>query len=100
MMKRTVKLSTLQELAHLHHKYAKTGGYNLFSAMYNAANALSEQAFGHSYHWDDFTTICEIVCGISPMKKNGTITDIIGILQLLGIEVVDDGEKDMNKSNV
>lgn len=95
-MKRTVKLSTLQQLARLKHKYAETGDVDLFPAMHRASDALSLQAFGHSRQWDDFQDICEIVCGISPLKENGTIKDIIGILQLLDIEVVDDTEEGNN----
>jgi hypothetical protein len=91
---KTVELRLVKELARLTRKYEMTGDVDLLSKKNNIAFELSKQAFHDDMHWTEFKDVCEIVCGISPLKKDGTINDIIGILNLLDIEVVDDIESE------
>lgn len=84
-----VNKSLVERLARVYRKYAKTGDVDLLEAIYKYAQSISEQLYGRDSKWLSISELFSSLCGVDPIK-HCTNNEIIGVLNYLGIEVLDD----------
>ena len=87
---KSIKKSTLLELARITRRYARTGDVNILSARIEIAKELARQAYGRDVAWLPFVDFAESTCGIYALWHNCTDEDFCKLFRAMGFEVLDE----------
>ena len=87
---KTIKKSTLLELARLTRKYVKTGDVDILSARIEKAKELSKQAYGEECAWLAFVEFAESTCGVFALYPECTDEDFCELFKAFKFEVLDE----------
>ena len=87
---KSIKKSTLLELARITRRYARTGDINILSARIEIAKELARQAYGRDVAWLPFVDFAESTCGVYALWHNCTNEDFCKLFRAMGFEVLDE----------
>lgn len=86
---KSIKKSTLLELARLTRKYAKTGDVDILPKKIAYAQELAKQAYGGVSAWSAFDSFLSAVVGVFALKPRCSNEELCELFKLLGFEVVE-----------
>ena len=87
---KSIKKSTLLELARLTRKYARTGDVDILSARIEIARKLATQAYGKDYAWLSFADFMNAAVGVYALYPECTDEEICELFRVLKFEVLDE----------
>ena len=87
---KSIKRSTLLELARLTRKYARTGDVDILSTRIEIAKELATQAYGKDNAWLPFTEFMNAVIGVYALYPKCTGEEICELFRALKFEVLDE----------
>ena len=87
---KSIKKSTLLELARLTRNYAMTSNLRFLDARIDTAKELAKQAYGWDYAWRSFVDFAESTCGIYALWHNCTDEDFCKLFRTMEFEVLDE----------
>ena len=87
---KSIKRSTLLELARLNRKYARTGDRNILPARIETAKKLATQAYGDDYSWVAFLRLVDAVVGAYALYPKCTDEELCELFRDLKFEVLDE----------
>ena len=87
---KSIKKSTLFELARIVRKYARTGDVDILDAKIETAKKLAIQAYGKDNAWLPFTDFMNAVIGVYALYPKCTGEEICELFRVLKFEVLDE----------
>ena len=87
---KSIKRSTLLELARIVRKYARTGDVDILSAKIETAKKLSTQAYGKDNAWSAFSNLVDAAVGVYALYPKCTNEELCELFRALKFEVLDE----------
>ena len=87
---KSIKKSTLLELARIVRKYARTGDRDILSAKFETAKKLATQAYGKDNAWSAFSNLVDAAVGVYALHPKCTDKEICDLFKALKFEVLDE----------
>ena len=87
---KSIKRSTLLELARLTRKYTRTGDIDILSTRIEIAKELATQAYGKDNAWLPFTEFVNAVIGVYALYPDCTDEEICDLFKASKFEVLDE----------
>ena len=87
---KSIKRSTLLELARLNRKYARTGDRNILPARIETAKKLATQAYGNDNAWSAFSNLVDAAVGVYALYPKCTNEELCELFRDLKFEVLDE----------
>ena len=87
---KSIKRSTLLELARLTRKYARTSDVDILSTRIEIAKELATQAYGKDNAWLPFTEFVNAVIGVYALYPKCTGEEICELFRALKFKVLDE----------
>ena len=87
---KSIKKSTLLELARIVRKYARTGDVDILSVKIEIAKKLATQAYGKDNAWSAFSNFVDAAVGVYALYPKCTNEEICDLFKALKFEVLDE----------
>ena len=87
---KSIKKSTLLDLARITRKYARTGDVDILPARIETAKKLATQAYGMDNAWSSFAGFVDAVVGVYSFYPECTDEEICELFRTLKFEVLDE----------
>ena len=87
---KSIKKSTLLDLARLTRKYTRTGDVDILSTRIEIAKKLATQAYGKNYAWLPFADFMNATVGVYALYPECTDKEICDLFKALKFEVLDE----------
>ena len=87
---KSIKKSTLLDLARLTRKYARTGDVDILSTRIEIAKKLATQAYGKGNAWLPFADFMNATVGVYALYPECTDEEICDLFKALKFEVLDE----------
>ena len=87
---KSIKKSTLLDLARLTRKYTRTGDVDILSTRIEIAKKLATQAYGKDNAWLPFADFMNATVGVYALYPECTDKEICDLLKALKGEVLDE----------
>ena len=87
---KSIKKSTLFELARLTSKYARNGDVDILSARIETAKELAIQAYGKDNAWLPFADFINATVGVYALYPKCTNEELCELFRALKFEVLDE----------
>ena len=87
---KSIKRSTLLELARLTRKYTRTGDVDILSTRIEIAKKLATQAYGKDNAWLPFADFVNAIVGVYGLYPKCTNEELCELFRALKFEVLDE----------
>ena len=87
---KSIKKSTLLDLARLTRKYTRTGDVDILSTRIEIAKKLATQAYGKDNAWLPFADFMNATVGVYALYPECTDEEICDLFKALKFEVLDE----------
>ena len=87
---KSIKKSTLLQLARITRQYARTSNRGCLNARIDIAKEIAKQAYGRENAWLAFVEFAESTCGIYALWHNCTDEDFCKLFRAMEFEVLDE----------
>ena len=87
---KSIKKSTLLDLARLTRKYTRTGDVDILSTRIEIAKKLATQAYGKDNAWSSFASFVDAVVGVYSFYPKCTNEELCELFKALKFEVLDE----------
>ena len=87
---KSIKKSTLLELARIVRKYARTGDVDILSTRIEIAKELTTQAYGKDNAWSAFSSLVDAAVGVYALYPKCTNEELCELFRALKFELLDE----------
>ena len=87
---KSIKKSTLLDLARITRKYARTGDVDILPARIETAKKLATQAYGKDNAWSAFSNLVDAAVGVYALYPKCTNEELCELFRALKFEVLDE----------